>query len=318
MIPGGEYWKKFAKEPRCIQMDTREAPVIAQKMQELVALVKATEATRQHDTRLTKRQKQTTVTEQWFLAIARYEETVVHLAPVDDPWRRVGRDMRCASFDVPVYQCGDGTNFIESNNAYLDMLSVSNNTGIDYGVGLYIDGVVAKNDNQRRKAGTEDDYVHHDRQLAMRRNERSTQLGGALVYPNLLKLVPDKPGVKIVEHQTAKHFEKPAILFVGEVRRLRESTEKLRCEVKLPALLLGFAKPGPKVAAAPEISMVPMKLIGGLDDSTEQSIVAAAPGNLMGADEDMYTVLPNLDSEMKYAVDNRGASLNLTEKNWWW
>jgi hypothetical protein len=255
MIPGGEYWKKFAKEKesRCIPMDTREAPVIARKMEELVALVKTTEARRQQDTRLTKRQKQTTVSAQWFLAVARYEENVKHLAPVGDPWRQVGRDTRCASFDVPIYQCGDGTNFIESNNAYLDSLAVSNNTGIDYGVGLYTDGVVVKNDNQRRKAGAEDDFVHHDRQLAMRRNERSTQLGGALVYPNLLKLVPDKPGVKIVEHQTPEHFEKSAILFVGEVRRMGELTEKLRCEVKLPGPFYSVSlSPSPKSRPLPK------------------------------------------------------------------
>lgn len=89
-----------------------------------------------------------------------------------------------------------------------------------------------QNDVYRRRAGTESDFCHHDRDLAMRRNLLSMECHGELAYPNLLDLQPDDPDVIIVCKFPASYWELSTTKHVHLVQKMQDLAERARLKAR--------------------------------------------------------------------------------------
>ncbi|KAJ1446676.1 hypothetical protein M885DRAFT_591711, partial [Pelagophyceae sp. CCMP2097] len=233
---GSDYMDRFA--PTCIPMKTHTTAVIIAKVENMAKVIRELQETREADCNLTTRQKAKTVHRAWYDALARYDETAKYLATETDPWRTDGLDTRCKTGELPLWRSGDGTNLVEAANLCIDSWACSNGLGLRYGVGLYSDGIVRYNDDRRRKARTETNFVHHDRDLAEARNERSLRIWGEPVYRNLLCLVPDDPAVVIVAKVPSSERHKSEMDHVATVKRVALEVGALRRAKKMPAQLV--------------------------------------------------------------------------------
>ncbi|KAJ1447628.1 hypothetical protein M885DRAFT_575652, partial [Pelagophyceae sp. CCMP2097] len=228
---GGDYFDRFPSSN--IPMVTHSTAVILKKVNDMADEIRELQAAREKDETLTERQKAKTVHQPWFAALARYDQSAQYLQS-HDPWRKTGFDTRCNTGELPLWRSCDGTNLVEAANLVMGSWACSNGLGPQYGPGLYLDGIVQYNDDMRRKADTESDFVHHDRGLAMIRNKRSLQIFGGKVHDRLIRLAPDDPKCVIVLEVPPSDRNKAEMNHVAMMLRVRAEAEASRCAQKLP------------------------------------------------------------------------------------
>ena len=233
---GGDYWEKFMNGSNgnmCIPMDTNAPEVIGKKMYDTLLDLARLEQARRDRPDLSDKQKVTCLSDAFAKSVAQLESgSAEQLRTVGDPWIVDKVDTRCPTGALFKYRSIDGSGYTEANNLMLDSFVVSNSVGRTLGAGTMIDGACMQNEVYRRRAGTESDFVHHDRDLAMRRNVLSMECHGKHAYPNLLDLQPDDPGVIIVCDFPASYWELSTTKHVHLVQRMQELAERARLKAR--------------------------------------------------------------------------------------
>lgn len=232
---GGDYWEKFMNGSNgnmCIPMDTNAPEVIARNMQQTLLDLARLEEARRARSDLTPKLKVTCLSDAFAKSVAQLDQSAEQLRTVADPWIADRVDTRCSTGALFKYRSIDGSGYTEANNLMLDSFVVSNNVGRVLGAGTMIDGACMQNDIYRRRAGTESDFVHHDRDLAMRRNLLSMECHGELAYPNLLDLQPDDPDVIIVCKFPASYWELSTTKHVRLVQKMQDLAERARLKAR--------------------------------------------------------------------------------------
>jgi len=281
---GGAYWKKFASSKTGkmnIPMDTRAPSVIVEKMQ--IALKEAVqiEAERQKNPKLSKRELVTCLSPAFAHSIALLETSAEQLASVGDPWIAHSLDTRCVTGELMEHRSIDGSGYTEANNLCLDHLVVSNNVGVVYGTGVMLDGICCRNDKYRRQSGTESNFVHYDRGLAMIRNDLSLELHGAPVYKSLQVLKPDKPGAVIVCDFPESYSALAWTIHVRKVAAVRARTAEIRLAAK-SALepsprFIALASSSPAAPGSPLVAAAPVALSPRLSAPEPPSVAVHEP-----------------------------------------